>query len=348
MAVRNVVGMRRGQKAIGGAAAVGVLLVCAVVPAGAGMRRPAGDGTRPVGWTTRTFVDRSRKTPADPSAGITPAPRRVLPTTIYYPARRSAAPGTVTRVAPPARGSFPLVLFNPGAPGRPRDYEVLLADWAAHGYVVAAIDFPVSSVAGPDAVAQRDLPAQTADARFVLDRVLGLDAAKAGIPEIDDGRLAVAGHSFGGATALALASKCCRDDRFDAVVALSAVAAPEKGPALKRPAGPILFVHARNDRAVPYADAARLCETAGRPKRFLTVEGIRGLRAHVDPYIGDDQYAAVVRPAILDFLDGHLRHDAAARARLDRAGAGTTVASISRCRPGDATVAPTTTPTAPR
>jgi len=294
---------------------------------------------------TRTFVDRDRKTPADPTAGIAPAATRTLPTTIYYPARRGAA-GSVTEGARPVAGARPMVLFNPGSPGTPKDYEPLIADWAAHGYVVAAIEFPISSVAGPDDAAWADLPAQTKDARFVLDRVLALDPGKAGIPEIDEDRLAVAGHSFGGATALSLASRCCRDRRFSAVVALAAVAETQDGPALTRPQGPVLFVHARGDRAVSYAEAATLCGEARPPKRLVTIEEIRGLRAHVYPFVGDDQYSAIVRPAIVDFLDGYVRDKAGARDRLDRVGAGTTSAVVTRCRADD-TPPPTPSTTVP-
>jgi dienelactone hydrolase len=306
------------------------------VPRGAVAREPG-----PVGVVTRTFVDRDRRTPADSRAGIVAASSRTLPTTLYYPARRGE-PGSVTDGARPAKGPFPAVVFNGGSPGEPEDYEPLIADWAAHGYVVVAPEFPVSSVAGPDDVAWQDLPAQTKDARFVLDRVLALDPAKAGIPEIDEDRIAVAGHSFGGATALSLASTCCRDRRFRATIALAAVTVTEAGPNLKRPAGPVLYVHSRGDRAVSYDEAVALCNTTGTPKRFLTVEVIRGLRAHVYPYVGDDQYSAIVRPAIIDFLDGYLLDRKAARARLDGAGAQTDVAEVTRCRERDT---PPPTPT---
>ncbi|MBM3659891.1 MAG: hypothetical protein FJW95_10375, partial [Actinobacteria bacterium] len=299
---------------------------------------------------TRTFVDRDRRTPADPSAGILAAPRRMLPTTIYYPARGSLEAGSLTPDAPPARGAHPLVLFNPGSPGTPEDYEALLVEWAAHGYVVAALEFPISSVAGPDDAAWEDLPAQTKDARFVLDRVLDLDPEKAGIPEIDDDHIAAAGHSFGGATALSLASECCRDDRIDAVLALAAVTVTEAGPALKQTGGPILFVHARSDRAVSWGEAVALCRKTAAPKRFLTIEEIRGLRAHVIPFLGEgDEYSAIARPAMVDFLDGYVLDRKGARARLERAGAGTDIAGLTRC-PADPEPTPTTTPTsaAPR
>src|SRR5215211_9282851 len=215
-------------------------------------RAPSEDVRFPVGVRTRVFVDRSRSTPTDVPAAITPEIERRLETRLYYPARGDARRGDgAVADAEPRRGPFPVVLFSPGAPGIPKDYEPLLLDVAAAGYVVAAVTFPVSSVAGPDEVAWRDLPAQSADARFVLGRVLGLDPAKAGIPEVDHHRVATMGHSFGGATTLSLVSPCCRDRRVDAAVVLGSVIRTVHGPTLRAPSGPVLFVHARRDGAVP-------------------------------------------------------------------------------------------------
>lgn len=300
---------------------------------------PGGDdrGTRAaVGVRTFTFVDRSRPTPADPTAGITPSATRSIPTTIYYPSR-SGSPGPAPVAgAKPAGGRHPLVLFAPGAPGVPEDYEVLLADWAAHGYVVAALQFPVSSLAGPDDVAWTDLPDQSDDVRRVLTEVLRLEPGADRIPEIDEERIAVAGHSFGGATALSLVSACCRDRRVDAAAVLATVVATEKGPDLRRVRGPVLFVHARRDAVVPYAPAHRACARTREPRRMLRVHRIRGERAHVVPYLGrNDPYSAVVRPAIVDFFDGYVRDRRAARARLRAAGSDTSVAAMSRCPAAD-------------
>lgn len=287
---------------------------------------------RAVGVRTKLFVDRSRNTPKDSVSGIAPDSQRRLPTTIFYPARGTPAPdGTAVKNAKPRAGKFPLVIFNGGSPGAPEDYEPLLAEWAAAGYVVAVPEFPISSLTGPDDVAWKDLPRQSDDARFVLDHVLALDEKETGIAEIDDDHIGVAGHSFGGATALSLIATCCRDRRFDAALVLAGVTETTDGPKLSGIKGPVLFVHSRGDRAVQYVPTLTTCAATKGWKRMLTIERVRGLRAHSEPYVGDNEFAAVARPAMLDFLDGYLRGDAKARARLAKAGAGTDVGALGTC-----------------
>jgi len=288
-----------------------------------------------VGVHAESFVDHSRSTPSDVVAGIAPESERRLPTTIFYPARgEAAADGDAVRDARPRSGRYPLVLFAGGAPGAPIDYAPLLQHWAAAGYVVAAPAFPVSSFAGPDAVAYTDLPRQSEDLRFVLRRVLALDAKQEGIASIDGKHIAVAGHSLGGQTALSLVAKCCRDSRVDVALVLAGVTDATDGPALHKLKGPALFVHSRNDRAVPYQPALHTCATVSGWKRMLTVERVRGLRAHTDPYLGKSQYASIVQPATVAFLDGYMRDSASARHRLSRVGTGTDLAGLSRCRVG--------------
>jgi dienelactone hydrolase len=315
-----------------GAIAMVVVAVVAAVSAGSATAATAPGA---VGVRTQSFVDRTRSTPADVVAGITPANERRLPTTIFYPARgKAAVDGEPVPGARPKRGPFPVVLFAGGAPGSPENYAPLLQEWAAAGYVVVAPTFPVSSYAGPDDVAYTDLPEQSGDLRFVLRRVLKLDPETAGIPELDADRIAVAGHSFGGQTALSLIAKCCRDSRVDVAMSLAGVTDADDGPPLQKLRGPVLFVHARNDRAVPYQFALDTCVTVGGWKRMLSVDEIRGIRAHIEPYLGDGEYADVVRPATIDFLDGYLGGDAGARRRLARVGGDADWADLTRCRAG--------------
>jgi dienelactone hydrolase len=314
---------------------IGVIAIAAIASAVVGFPAvPASSASEPaaVGVHTVTFVDKTRSTPADIVAGITPADERRLPTTIYYPAKgKAAADGAATRDARPRGGRYPMVLFAGGAPGEPSEYAPLLQDWAVAGYVVVAPAFPVSSYAGPDDVAYTDLPRQSGDLRFVLKRVLALNPEKVGIPVVNAKQIAVAGHSFGGQTALSLVAKCCRTSRVDVALVLAGVTNAPGGPELRKVRGPVLFVHSRNDRAVPYGPTRDTCATVTGWKRMLTVEDLRGLRAHVEPYVGSGESSAIVRPATVDFLDGYLRDDAAARRRLGRTGAGTTAVDFSGC-----------------
>ncbi len=155
---------------------------------------------------------------------------RAVPVKIYYP---------------DAPGPFPVIVFSHGVGGS-KDYAPGLGiHWASHGYVVihpthladraprgafdlgrAVEEFRRADELGPDAWADR-----VRDLSAVLD---GLDAIADALPEltdkIDPERCAVAGHSFGGYTALLAAgtilypngdAQRLRDPRFKAALVLS-------------------------------------------------------------------------------------------------------------------------------
>ncbi|MGW4254980.1 alpha/beta hydrolase family protein [Streptomyces californicus] len=152
-------------------------------------------------------------------------------------ARTHAVPG-----APVAEdgGPFPVVLFSPGLGGVRTQNTAWAEELASHGYVVAAVDHPydaaavvlsdgrilrtrVTATGDPakdEALAVGWTRTRAADLRAVLSRLEragsgGADGPLAG--RLDTGRVAVAGHSIGGAAALVAARE---DARFDAVVDL--------------------------------------------------------------------------------------------------------------------------------
>lgn len=114
-------------------------------------------------------------------------------------------------------GRLPVVLFSPGAGVSRPFYSSLAAELASRGYLVAALDhpgegqpveFPDGSVVAPVPVSGEDaflaqLPVRVADARSVLDLLEGLDAQPGSRlnGKLDLDKVALAGHSFGGATA---------------------------------------------------------------------------------------------------------------------------------------------------
>ena len=158
---------------------------------------------------------------------------RELEVEIWYPARTRGAArpavygvqalgGTVARLRSPldarrgaeplrSSGPRPLVLWSHGAASN-RFANVSLAEvLASHGYVVAAPDhrghttademWGISELERAQAAYDRPIDlARVLDALLLRSR--GADHVLAGL--LDEGRIAVAGHSFGGRTALGL------------------------------------------------------------------------------------------------------------------------------------------------
>jgi hypothetical protein len=123
---------------------------------------------------------------------------------------------------PRSAGRYPLVVFAPGYEVGPPQYASLLEAWAAHGYAVAAIEFPLadSAVAGAN-LDENDLVNEPADVRFVTQALISPAGPLAG--RIDAGRVAVAGHSDGAEAALAasIAGVAAGEPPYRAVIAMS-------------------------------------------------------------------------------------------------------------------------------
>jgi len=144
-------------------------------------------------------------------AGVAGVPRDVL-STVRANSVRDAAPAGDRR-------SRPLVVLSPGFLHPRGTLTGLAEDLASHGYVVAGIDHTYESYATtfPDgriatclarAAPRRDRPekvvtGRAADVSFVLGELTGADPAWAAAGLIDPSRIAMAGHSIGGASAIA-------------------------------------------------------------------------------------------------------------------------------------------------
>jgi dienelactone hydrolase len=128
--------------------------------------------------------------------------------------------------APVATGAHPVVIFTPGFTGTFTDYTFLTEDLASRGYVVVAVDHTheATAVEFPDGRVEqgtfgssltrytRSDPAtlafavsvRLADLRFVVDELAALNGANdsAFTGKLDLARIALAGHSLGGLTAM--------------------------------------------------------------------------------------------------------------------------------------------------
>jgi predicted dienelactone hydrolase len=137
--------------------------------------------------------------------------------------------------------ALPVLIMEPGMGPMATDYTVFVENLASRGYIVAAINptdtanwtvFPdgrsvlrsakgaipdSATPAEADADASRILAVWAQDVIFAMDQLAGMNADQAGFfhNRMDLGHIGVWGHSFGGATALAV---CQKDPRCKAGV----------------------------------------------------------------------------------------------------------------------------------
>jgi dienelactone hydrolase len=147
------------------------------------------------------------------SRGITGVPPGVL-STVRANAVSDATPAGLQR-------ALPLVVLSPGFTNSRSVLTALAEDLASHGYVVAGIDHTYESFATafPDGRVTTCLARETrrrgegfwekvmagraADVSFVLSELTGAHPPWPGAALIDPSRIAMAGHSIGGAAAIA-------------------------------------------------------------------------------------------------------------------------------------------------
>ena len=175
-------------------------------------RDPTQRGPYAVGLARMTFTRTDGESP------------RVLDTWIWYPAV-GAPSETVVEDAEAATDNapFPLIIFSHGSGGQPNNATFLTEHLASWGYIVAAPPHPGNTsddcIICPIDVIIRSAGQRLKDVPFVLDKLLSLrDEPSSTVGRIIDGeRTAIAGHSFGGWTAIFMAP----GDRFDVSIAMA-------------------------------------------------------------------------------------------------------------------------------
>ena len=226
---------------------------------------------------------------------------RVLHVTVRFPVIPDAA---VYRRE--SKGLFPLVVFAPGFRQCARSYTDLLEQWSSAGYVVAAVDFPLTSCMAP-APDEADLSNQPADIAAVIRRLLALsrDPHSALAVLVAPAEIAVAGHSDGGDTAAAMAAaSCCRDRQVRAVIVLAGAEWPPlPGRWFAGPTPPMMFVQGTADSWNPPGASLQLYQADSTGRRYYLA--LRGAN-HFAPYEGDGTPEPTVARVTLDFLDFYL------------------------------------------
>jgi dienelactone hydrolase len=243
-------------------------------PAEAVPARPATP--LPIVGTVLDLVDESR--PVE-SYGWTVSDVRPLTTLLWYPA---------------VPGRWPLVVFAHGYAVGPDPYVSMCEAWAAAGYVVAAPRFPLTDaeVAGEN-LDESDIEQQPADVDFVIDALLAAGSPVAGVA--DGSRIAVAGHSDGGLTALSVAADPPPGLRAVIALSTSPVGRPGENPAL-------LVIQGDEDDINGWEYGQAIYDEAVAPKYLVYLVGA----GHLPPFEEESPWQAVIRDVTIAFLDRHV------------------------------------------
>jgi pimeloyl-ACP methyl ester carboxylesterase len=232
--------------------------------------------------TTLHLVDRSRPTV---SHGRTVSPVRTLTTLVWLP---------------PAPGPRPLIVFAHGFNVGPDSYLTLLQAWAAHGYVVAAPEFPLTdpAISGPN-LDEDDINNQPADLRYVTHALVSPGSPVAA--QIDPRRVAVTGHSDGAESALAasLLPVPAGQPSYRALIAMSVQPLPGSGPTANPP---ILVTQGDADTINPPAWGGQTWQQAASPKYLLILHG----GGHLPPLQAGSAWLPGVEAVTEAFLDAYV------------------------------------------
>jgi len=197
---------------------------------------PAALGPYGVGRTTVAVTDETRARPLTIDVWYPIAPGTAGAPAIYSFAPGIELPSAVALADTPAAtdGPFPLVVYSHGSGGLRYIAAFFTETLASHGFVVAAPDHTgntaVELLLGGAASFEASAVDRPLDVSFVVDQLLAksADPADALAGSVDAERIGVAGHSFGGYTALAGVSGITvagtavpADPRVGAIVAMA-------------------------------------------------------------------------------------------------------------------------------
>jgi len=217
-------------------------------------------GPREVAVYGDTFIDDRRPTQAH--GDYAGSPRRRLPATVWYPAGEAAPQ--------------PLLVFSHGFTSLRGNGRYLGEHLASHGFVVAAVDYPLTSAWAPGGAYVEDVVQQPGDISFLIDTLQGL-ARTPGHDlsgRIDTTRIGAFGISLGGLTStLAGFHPELRDPRIGAVLSIA-------GPTNFFTAGffrhadlPFLMLAGKLDALVPWEANAEPVPRKVPGARLVTVLG---------------------------------------------------------------------------
>lgn len=245
---------------------------------------------------------------------------RVLPTVVRYPALTAGSGAAPLR----AGGPWPLIVFSQGYDIAPESYSVLLAAWAASGFVVADPAYPYTSPGSPGGLDENDIVNHPSDLRSVVTALTSTTSPMATgdllAGMVNASAVGLAGHSDGGDVTDALVGgSCCADRQVTAAIMLSGAELESFGGTFQIPASvPVLVVQGDDDTINPPACSEQIYDSAAGTRYYLDLVGAGHRSPYLDPaalagYPGARlsnaaAYRQIVRRTTTAFWEQYLAH----------------------------------------
>ncbi len=254
---------------------------------------------------------------------------RTLPVDVWYPAiDDGATPASIYDLlvavivsdvaldAPEvAEGEFPLLVFSHGSGGVRFQAIFLQEHLASHGFIVVAPDHVGNTAL--DALSPNPPPFEAKDrpldVSLVIDEMLARDASPGDAFEehVDEARIGVLGHSFGGFTALAIASgfdDVPADERVSAIMPIAPAVGGLPAELLAEVDVPTFVLGGTADDVTPVdPNSVRAFEeTSGKPRwRVDVVDGGHNSFTEICLFF-DVLVDSGLPPALLEILLGNV------------------------------------------
>jgi predicted dienelactone hydrolase len=207
------------------------------------------------------LTDESRAT--NPNGDFAGEPARHLNGTVWHPEQSTGAP-------------FPLVVYSHGFTSTRLGGAYLAKHLVTLGYVVVAVDFPLTNFAAPGGPNVRDVINQPADVSFIIDTMLAMNATDGHALEglIDERRIGVTGISLGGlTTTLVSFHPDMRDPRIGAALSIAGPTSVFNQTFFKDASIPFLMLAGDIDALVPFPSNAEPVIDKVRGAQLVSVAG---------------------------------------------------------------------------
>jgi len=205
------------------------------------------------------LVDTSR--PTSPNGDYAGSATRELKGVIWYPEK----PGH----------QFPLIVYSHGFMSSVSEAEYLVNFLVPKGYILVAVNYPLSHGSAPGGPNVNDVINQPGDVSFVIDTLLtrNADATNSLYDLVDPSRIAAVGLSLGGLTTQLVAfHRDVRDPRLNAAVSIAGPSTFLEPRFFETSDIPFMMIAGSADAAIPYATNAAPIPSKANGSLLVTLD----------------------------------------------------------------------------